>query len=355
MRILIVGDVHWSEYSSILRRMGSKYSKRLENLINCVNWVEEQAELNNVELVVYAGDFFDKTTLNANEITALQEIQWANIPHMFLVGNHEGLTSSLDISTAHLFQNIPNCNVINKPTLECGFGYNLILLPYILEKDRKSLKEYYNELWAQEGNCFTTQEVKKTYYISHNDIKMFYGNFESKEGFDIEDIDKSCELFINGHIHNYSKFSKKGINIGNLTGQNFSEDASIYPHQIMILDTNSNTKQLIENPFAYNFYKLEFNSIEPLKLYIDLNSNMVLSIKMPEHLVSEAREILENSSNVKEFRLISVPHNTEDNSTNNNDNTIESVNHLEEFINFINENFEVTDIMREELREVCKE
>lgn len=352
MRVLIIGDVHWSEFSSILRRMGTKHSKRLENLVNCVNWVEEQAELNNIELIVYAGDFFDKTTLNASEITALQEIQWANIPHMFLVGNHEGLTSTLDISTTHLFKNIPNCKVIDKPTLECGYGYELILLPYILEKDRKSLEEYHNMLW--EGYV-TTDELKRTYYISHNDIKTFYGKFESKEGFDPEEIDKSCDLFINGHIHNYSKFSKKGINIGNLTGQNFSENASIYPHHIIVLDTNSNTTQLIENPFAYNFYKLEFDSIEPLKLYVDLNSNMVLSIKIPEHLVLEAREILENSPNVKEFRLISVSNLSESGEDACKEEIIASVNHLDEFIKFINESFEVTDAMREELREVCKE
>ena len=41
---LIVGDVHWSEYSSIYRKRGTKFSKRLENLINTVNWIEETAE-----------------------------------------------------------------------------------------------------------------------------------------------------------------------------------------------------------------------------------------------------------------------------------------------------------------------
>ena len=44
MKFLICGDVHWSEFSSILRKMGDKYSKRLENLINSINWVEEQAK-----------------------------------------------------------------------------------------------------------------------------------------------------------------------------------------------------------------------------------------------------------------------------------------------------------------------
>lgn len=350
MKLLICGDVHWSSTSSILRKMGSKYTKRLENLINSVNWVEEQAEINNVDKIIYAGDFFDKTVLNADEITALQEIEWADIPHMFLIGNHEGLTSSLDISTAHLFKSIPRCVVVDKPTLDVGFGCNLIYLPYILEKDRKTLNEYFENLY---NGMFTTQEVKNTYYISHNDIKMFYGNFESKEGFDIKDIDKNCNLFINGHIHNYSKFSDKGINIGNLTGQLFGEDASKYDHNIMVLDTDKDSYSIITNPFAYNFYKLEIGSLEELKKY-NFKSNVVLSVKVPEDLVSEVREYLDHNDKFKEFRIISVP-NLKDADNSKNEEVIASVNHLEEFVKFINENFDITDTMKEELLEVCKD
>lgn len=351
MKFLICGDVHWSEFSSILRKMGDKYSKRLENLINSINWVEEQAEENNVDTIIYAGDFFDKTTLNANEITALQEITWANIPHKFIVGNHEGLTSTLNISTTHLFTHIPNCEVISEPTIRYGFGYEMVYLPYIIEKERKPLKEYLKDT----SGDIITQEVKQIYVISHNDIKMFYGNFESKEGFSPDEIDSFCHLFINGHIHNYSKFSKAGINIGNITGQNFSEDASKYPHHIMILDASpyKDSYEFIVNPFAYNFYKLEFSSIENLKSYPFLD-NSVVSVKIPEDKSSEAREFLENSSKLKEFRIISVPK-PSDGEDGQNDEVIASVNHLEEFVKFISSNFEVTDVMKEELREVCKE
>lgn len=349
MRFLICGDVHWSEFSSILRKIGDKYSKRLENLINSINWVEEQAEENNVDAIIYAGDFFDKTTLNANEITALQEITWANIPHKFIVGNHEGLTSTLNISTTHLFTHIPNCEVISEPTIRYRFGCKIVYLPYIIEKERKPLKEYLKDT----SRDMITQEVKQTYVISHNDIKMFYGNFESKEGFNLDEIDSLCHLFINGHIHNYSKFSKVGINIGNITGQNFSEDASKYPHHVMILDTYKDNYEFIVNPFAYNFYKLEFSNIEDLKSYPFLD-NSVVSVKIPEDKASEAREFLENSSKLREFRIISVPK-PSDGEDGQNDEVIASVNHLEEFVKFISSNFEVTDVMREELREVCKE
>ena len=44
MRVLVCGDIHWSTYTSIIRKRGTEYSKRLENCINSVNWVEETAE-----------------------------------------------------------------------------------------------------------------------------------------------------------------------------------------------------------------------------------------------------------------------------------------------------------------------
>ena len=69
MRILVCGDVHWSNYSSILRRRGTDYSKRLENCINSINWVEQTAEDYSCDCVVYLGDWFDRSDLNSEEIS----------------------------------------------------------------------------------------------------------------------------------------------------------------------------------------------------------------------------------------------------------------------------------------------
>lgn len=36
-KFLIASDLHWSQYSSIVRKRGKKYSVRLHNLINSMN------------------------------------------------------------------------------------------------------------------------------------------------------------------------------------------------------------------------------------------------------------------------------------------------------------------------------
>lgn len=116
MRALIIGDVHFSQTSSIIRKRGEFYSERLENLLWSINWAEKQAEKNKVDKIIYLGDFFDRSDLNAEEVTALQDIVWSNVPKWFLVGNHEISRRNASYSTVHLFNLIPNAHIIDKPT-----------------------------------------------------------------------------------------------------------------------------------------------------------------------------------------------------------------------------------------------
>ena len=349
---LIAADLHFSTKSSIVTKMRDLYSEREINCINSLNWVEELAETHECDEIIYAGDMFDKTGLTARELTALQEVTWSNIKHSFIVGNHEGLTKDLDISSAHLFKMIPNSTVISKPELDIGFGYYLMYLPYIIENDRKSIKEYFKQLVS---GYYVTQEVKKIYVVSHNDIKMQYGMFESTQGFDISDIESSCDLFLNGHLHNGSKFCKNGYNIGNLTGQNFSEDAFKYKHQACILDTDSGTLEWFENPFAFNFYKFEINSLKELNdvLSLKLKNNAVLTVKVPENIALEVKNLIETYPSIKASRVTSIPLKNKEDNLNDEIIKLETMNHLDSFIYYIKENMEVTNIVMSELSEVC--
>ena len=191
MRILAVGDVHWSEYSSIIRKRGEKYSIRLENLINSLNWVEELAEQQHVDRIVFLGDFFDTPNLNACEISALQEVVWSNIPHDFIVGNHEIQLESLEVSSAHIFNLIPNARVIDEPILDVGHGYRLLYLPYCKEENRLSVDNQLNKLAS---GYYYTQEIKHTIAFSHNDIKIQYGLMPATTGYEVDDIDSNFVL-----------------------------------------------------------------------------------------------------------------------------------------------------------------
>ena len=329
MKIGIIGDIHFSEYSSILRSRGDTFSVRLENCIESINWAEQLTA--DCDLVVYLGDFFDKSFLNAEELTALTKINWNNIEHKFLVGNHEMGINSLVYSSAHIFQ-CSGFEIIDTPCMEnCG-NVELCYLPYILGDEKDELASYFPGY----------SEVVPRVIFSHNDIAgIQMGQFISKSGFSIEEIEANCDLFLNGHLHNGMPITNKIVNVGNLTGQNFSEDGFKYSHNAFILDTDTMQYDVIRNPYAINFYKLE--SLQNIASV----QNAVVTVKVKAEEAQAAKEALDANPAVIVSRLIVDHAATEKRTTQEL-----TVNHLDEFSKFVLEQFKDSDeldLVKEEL------
>ena len=350
MRICIVADPHWSQNSSIVRSRGEVYSARLHNLINSVNWVEGLANLEQCSSIFYIGDFFDSCQLNSEEISALQEVRWMPVSHVFLTGNHETNVGNLQYATTDLFKLCPNSTVINSPQafmLEGTNNLEVCFLPYIMEKDRLTISEYF-------GKPQTRRVI-----FSHNDLKdVSYGPIVSKEGFSVDDIHHNCDLFINGHIHHGMSVTNKIINVGNLTGQNFTEDAYKFEHCVAILDTETLHIDYYANPYAFNFYKIDFsknNSVKDLQYTLSkLRDNAVITLKVNSAFVSEARAFMESDGKtlVHTYRLIVEPDiNVVDEL---NEVSFEQLDHLEAFKRYVHENIGSNDIIEEELNNVIQ-
>lgn len=351
MKALIVGDIHWSQYSSILRKRGEFYSQRLENLLWSVNWVEKQAVEHRVNEIIYLGDFFDRSDLNAEELTAFRDINWVkSIPHKFLVGNHELGQRTAEYSSIHFIESLgENFQVIDTPIQKVGIGYRFLFLPYIFESERKSLGDY----WRETAPVDAGPTLNPEYVFSHNDLKMRYGAFESKEGFELADIESHCQYFINGHIHNHEWATKKVLNLGNLTGQNFNEDASKYAHRVAILDTGMETLSFIENPYAYNFYKLD---LEESPVLPQLKSNAVLTVRCKESEVASLEAQLmemESAGQVAAYRMIPV---AEELDSIEVEAVVElnSVDHLKQFQEYVLDQLGTSEAVLRELQEVVK-
>ena len=339
MKIGVVGDIHWSKYSSIIRSRGEKYSTRLENCISSINWAEQLFIDNDCDIVVYLGDFFDSCDLKSEELTALTEINWSKFPHYFLVGNHEMGMHDLSFSSGHVFSLCDNLEVIDIPSLISYSDTNIYFLPYILESERKAFSDYVG--------------IDNAIVFSHNDLKgVQLGNFISQVGFDLNEIEENCSLFINGHLHNGYNVSSKIINLGNLTGQNFSEDATKYQHRVMILDTDTLKYDYFINPFAFNFFKFDLTtdlSYDTMKTILSNSANAVFTVKT---FVSSKLDF-KNFQNVIASRVIIQP---EINHNNSNDKAYESlsINHLEKFKEYVLSEFGNSDIVLEELSAVIQ-
>lgn len=343
IRIVISGDQHCSQYSSIVRSRGKVYSTRLENLIESITWLEELSKAYSCDLEVFLGDFFDKPELNAEELTALNSIIWNNTKKYFIVGNHEMGIQDLSFSSAHLFNLIPNSEVIDKPRLLKDYNLELCFLPYILEDRRKNISDYFGD----KNN--STRVI-----FSHNDIAgLQLGQWLSQTGFDINEIKESCDFYFNGHIHNSEVFDNRIFNVGNLTGQNFSEDGFKYKHDAYILEIDETTGKVLsvekfENPHALYFYKLDFsNGYSSFDNISD--NNCVLSIKCKEKDLEKIKSELPKNTIAKKF--IIVPEMVGESESNIEDL---SVDHLEKFKEFIIDQLGNTDVVNSELAEVVK-
>ena len=341
MKILICGDIHWSQYSSILRKRGEKYSTRLENLIQSVNWVESTAWKTNCERIVYLGDFFDKPELNAEEISALKECSWSSLDHDFLVGNHEITRSDLSFNSTNVFQFLKHYKVHNTiDAIECG-DCVLIMLPYTFDENRSPL----SDVCAEYGYGYT-----KTVICSHNDLKIAYGQYSSTIGYDVSEIEANCDLFINGHIHNGCTVSNKVINIGNLTGQNFGEDAFAYRHCVMILDTDTLHYDFYENPYALNFYKIN----DEATLYSKINdlTNAIISVKISEKNFGKVDNLIKESKNILASRICIEREPTPTDTSKYLE--LHCDDHLTQFKNYILQNMGADETVQYELSKVCE-
>lgn len=349
MRILMYTDPHFSQYSSIVRGRGEKYSIRLENLIDSINWAEGLATLEQCNAVFVLGDFFDKSELCAEEITALKEIKWSGLSHIFLVGNHELARHTLEFSSSHLFDMCPNTLVVDSPLsyrIDGEEDTEICFLPYRFNVD-KPIAEYFN---SDKSNC------NRRIVFSHNDLKgINYGAFVSKEGFEVSDIENYCDLFINGHLHNGENISKKVINLGNLTGQNFSEDAAKYKHCAAILDTKTLRLDYYENPIALNFYKIDEETFDDCKTELDnLKNNSVITVKCSDKDAQAVKDEIAKHSNIIESRVMIETTKETGTLLENKIEELTKMDHIQEFRSYITSTLGNNDIVNEELEEISK-
>lgn len=346
MKIAIATDVHWSEFSSIIRTWasGEKYSTRLKHCLDSVNWFEKLAKEYDCVEEFYLGDFFDKPVLNAAEISALKDIEWNDLPKSFLVGNHEADTRGLDQNSINAFALLEGFDIIDKPTLKKVEGVNFLFIPYYEEENLNTLDQY----WEATDYDVNSSKI----VLSHNSVKgISFGKVPSLVGIGITDIEQNCDLFINGHLHNGLKICSNGLNLGNLTGQNFSEDATKYNHNACILDTETGELTFVENPFAFNFYQLDIFAEDSLGIIKTLKNNAIVSFKCLSHLVPALKEFLNSCSNILQYRIVIIQETVEEKVTEEPVGILGD--HLEKFVTFCKENIENTEVLSFELSTIC--
>lgn len=341
MKLLIIGDIHISKQSSLINKRGTKFSQRLEHCINSINWCEKLAEEQNCDKIVYLGDTFDQPELDDETLTAIKDIKWnKNLTHYFIVGNHESTENDLKYNSVKAIEG-KNRLIISQPQIIAEDNLELCFLPYITEVSRKPLNEYF------------PKTTNKRIIFSHNDLAgIQLGQVISKNGVNINEIDQLCDLFINGHLHNGTWINKKIRNLGILTGQNFLEDAFLYPHNVMILDTETLTYEDFENPYAFNFYKINIDTEEDIKKLDNIKNNAALYLVYNEQLVDKFKDKLaELEPKIAAIRMVRALSTV---LTQDLDISNLQVDHLKLLVEFCENKFGANEDIMYELQEICK-
>lgn len=343
MKILIYTDTHFCEKYSIVNKMGDKYTQRLENVIKSINWAEDLAYKKGCQYVICAGDFFDKPNLTQQEITAINEIKFAPMcAHFFLVGNHESEENDLHYNSTEILQQDRRDNfIVAEPRLLEEPGFELAFLPYIPESLKQSIDTY-----------FPAPKAKRL-LISHNDLfGLQLGAITTATGFKPKDLESICDLCINGHLHNGTKVTEKVINLGNLTGKDFGEDGFKYSHNVLILDTDTWTYELVKNPYALNFYQIIVSSKADLKKLENLEGNAVVSIQCKATLTEDLKETMLKISNIVAARVVIIRELLANESE--ADITDLTVDQYVKFAECCREKLAASDILEAELAEILK-
>lgn len=294
MLIGLYADPHISQTSSIIVGRSGEFSGRLNNIIESCRWMNRLFKDQDCKLVFCLGDLTDKTSLSAEEITALSQCGLED--HHFIVGNHCRSDKNGEVNSLSLFKHTYyEPQIIEIPSQrEIGSHTRILILPY--NSTPIDLDKF---------------DGKVDIILSHNDIKGYdFGGHVSEVGYEIETILDKCKLFINGHLHNGGWLIKdRVVNLGQLSGMNFSSCGGQWEPSVGILDTENMSLTLYENPVAYRFKKEEFTTLTSLKSYLDNLPNVgqyVLRVRVPDSIAQKARKLIEQSSKVVASRVLTI-------------------------------------------------
>lgn len=309
--MILVGDVHIAadrtRYSILKVKQrkdnpySEKFSPRLVHLIETIQWIEEYVkQKKGCDQVVQLGDIVSKANLDAEELRMIEEISPITQKWKAIRGNHGLAANEHDSDCAVKFLHLYRkpvwqknyVKILEQNRQEC-VPYNLVYLPYVLERDRKPLKEYLQGM----------DRDLPTVILSHNDIKgMKYGGITEKNGWSIEELEEWGDYIINAHIHNTQWVTDKILITGNADGENMNEDYRAYPHGIWILDEYAVVQRkpmkecirFVQNPYAMKFANVEIKKEEDIeKIKSESDDRTILAITVPESLAEKAQEIID--------------------------------------------------------------
>ena len=146
------------------------------------------------------------------------------------------------------------------------------------------------------------------------------------------------------------------LNVGNLTGKDFGEDGFLHKHQLAVIDTDTLTVELVDNPYAIYFYKIEleekFSPENLLKKLSTCAEKCCLTIKVNSDDVQSVRQLVDTLPKVINYRLIATNAHGETPIATDVAPTFASIDHIQTFKAYVLTQLGDAEILEKELQEL---
>lgn len=283
-KIALFTDIHW----------GKKNNSKIHNqdCLDFCTWFCKQVKQDPaITHIAFLGDWFEsRSSINIETLElsyqGLKMINDLGKPVYFIVGNHDlHKRHTREIHSVNIFNEVPNVQVIDKPTEIDG----LLFSPYLFEDEYKKLIKY-NNCWAWFGHF-----EFRNFVITGYNVKMQHGPDHT--------MFTGPNQIFTGHFHK-RQANDNIIYIGNTFPMDFGDERD-YARGMATYDVLNNDVQFIDWEDCPKYYKTTLSKVvddvwEPLpkmkvKCLVDIDINYTDA--------QEIKSVMLESYNLREFIL----------------------------------------------------
>jgi len=242
-RIAIFSDIHWGKSKDNIGKLSST--------IEYLNWFIDKCKINNVDIVIFGGDWFDNrnsisiTTMNI-AYKSLEKLAKV-FPTYIIVGNHDTtLKNTSKIHSLISFNLMNNVNIIDEMTELQLNNCRVLLSP-----------------WNTDFKSYGTSDILIGHFEFNGGIIMAGQNKTTDFKYGINDLCAIAPLVYSGHFHIHKEYpynDRKVVSVGStieLDWGDYNNEKGFY-----IYDTITRVSEFIKNDISPVHVKYYYSKIK---------------------------------------------------------------------------------------------
>lgn len=273
-KVLITADIHIHPHRNDMRRV--------EDGIQCLEWIYETARIAGLDTVIVAGDFLHhRFSLNAYAYAkacgVVSGAREDGIKTIFMLGNHDMFYEDRWDVHSLVPMKSDACTIIDKPTKMKIKGYDVDFLPYTPKPSQFINDEPFK---TPARTLISHLAIANAILNSKYNILSVEDDSKEKEYIEAEKLHKWEKVWL-GHYHYGQKVSKQVEYVGSPMQLTFGEAGQAKCVAIYDLETLHTT--YVENKVSPKFHIVENQSqvdaLDMTNAYVQMLSSEVIEAK----------------------------------------------------------------------------